>query len=105
MARAVNRRLSFFHSLQQRGLGARRHAVDFVSQQDVSEYRSVAEREAVSGEIENVHADDICWHQIAGALHALKSELKQARIGLRDQRLGNARHAFQQRVTAAQQRE
>ena len=36
---SVARHLALFHALEQRGLGARRHAVDFVHQQQVSETR------------------------------------------------------------------
>ena len=44
-AHAVGGHLALFHAFQQRGLGARRHAVDLVHQQQVGEHRPGVEGE------------------------------------------------------------
>ena len=95
MAHAINRNLAFLHALQKRGLGARRHAVNFVHQQQVSENRSLMELKSAVCQVEHIGADDVSGHQIGCALHALKIEPQKMRESLDGKCLRNPRHAFQ----------
>ena len=99
---AVARDLTLFHALEQRGLGARRHAVDFVHQQQVSEHGSRVEGEGVGAGPQNGGAEDVGRHEVGSGLHALKAEAKQTTERFHHQRLGNARYTFKQRVALAQ---
>src|SRR6266404_4891824 len=95
VARSINRNLAFLHAFQKRGLGARRHAVDFVHQQQVSKNRSLMELKSAVRQVENIGADDVGGHQIGSALHALKIEAQEMRESLNGKCLRNPRHAFQ----------
>ncbi len=64
MADAVDRHLIFLHALQQRGLGARRHAVDFIHQQQVGEHRSGMEAVSAGCHVEDVGAQNVSRHQV-----------------------------------------
>src|SRR3979411_1261175 len=95
VARAINRNLAFLHGLQKSSLSARRHAVDFVHQQQVSENRSLMELKSAVRQVEHIGADDVSGHQIGSALHALKIEPQKMRERLDGKCLRNPRHAFQ----------
>ena len=52
-----------------------------------------------------MRAKDVRRHHVRGPLHAAKVEPEEARQRLHGQRLGDAGHAFDQRMSAAQQRD
>ena len=95
-----------FHALQQRCLGARRHAVDLIHQQQIGEDRPLVEAEILGiggcAEAKDGGAQNVGRHQVGGSLHALEAQAEQPAQSLDDQRLGNARHAFQQRMALAE---
>ena len=99
---AVDRHLPLFHAFQQRSLGARRHAVDLVHQQQIGKHRPGMERERVRARAQDRGAEDVGRHQVGRGLHALKAQAQQPPQRFHHQRLGDARHAFKQRVTLAQ---
>ena len=105
MARAVDRDLPLLHRLEQRRLRARRHPVDLVDEQQVGEDRALVQRERARRHVEDVGADDVGRHQVGRALHALELQAHDARERADGQRLGEARHAFEQRVPAADERQ
>ena len=55
--------------------------------------------------VEDVGADDVGGHQVGRALHALELQAQDARERADRQRLGQAGHAFEQRVAAADDRQ
>ena len=99
---AVTRDLALFHALEQRGLGARRHAVDFVDEKQVSEHGTGVKGERVGTGTKNRGAEDVGGHQVGSGLHALKAEPEQTAERLHHQRLGDAGNALKQRVALAQ---
>ena len=101
-ARTVGRDLAFFHALQQRGLCARRHAVNLVDQQQVGEDRTSVEGKILRAGSQNRGAKNVGGHQVGRGLDALEAETEQPAQGFHDQRLGGARHAFQQRMALAE---
>ena len=105
MGRAVNRYLALLHALQQRSLGSWRHAIDFIDQQQLGEYGTLMKLERAGTHIENVGADDVGRHEIGSTLHALKFQAQKMRERFDGERLGDSRHAFEQRVSAAQERD
>src|SRR5437764_14954760 len=74
---AINADLAFFHGLKQGRLGAWRHAVNFVAQQQIGKQWATMQREDTGRKIENIAAQDVRWHEIRGALHALEVQGKQ----------------------------
>ena len=74
VARAGNRDVLFLHCLQQRGLGARAGAIDFVGHQQLGEYRSGDETERPlpgTALVQHLGAQNIRWHQVRRELDAL----------------------------------
>src|SRR5579872_1096493 len=102
---AVDRDLMLFHALQQRRLRSRRHAVHFIDQQQVSEHRPGMQLELAGRHVQNVRSNNIGRHQIGRALHTLELQPQQMRQSFHGERLRNARHAFEQNVPAAKQRD
>jgi len=102
VARARNRDVLFLHGLQQRGLGARAGAVDFVGHQQLGEHRSGDEAErALAGAAlvqhfgaENVEGirSGVNWMRLASSPSVVP---RFHQLGL-----GEAGHADQKRVTA-----
>src|SRR3954470_2864129 len=74
VARSIDRDLALLHAFQKSGLGAGRHAVDFVNQQQLGENRARVQLKSAAGKIEYVGANDVRWHQVRGALYSLKIE-------------------------------
>ena len=70
---AVDRDAAFGHRLQQRGLRARRGAVDFVGQHDLGEDRPGAELELARLLIEDRAAGHVGRQQVGRALDALET--------------------------------
>ena len=59
-------------------------------------------RERIRTRPQNGGAQNVGGHQVGRGLHALKAEAQQPSQRLHHQRLGDARHAFKQRVALAQ---
>src|SRR5262249_47032061 len=78
---------------------------DFVGEQEIGEQRPAVQREGAGGKVQDVAADDVGGHQVGGALYAPEFQVKQLREAFDDQRLRNARYAFEQRVAAAKDRQ
>ncbi len=103
---AADRDRVLLHRLQQGRLGLGRGAVDLVGQDDLREDRAGLELEdpAAVGQLhDDVGADDVGGHQVGRELDAV--EVQVDRVGERphQQRLAQARHAFQQRMAADEQ--
>jgi hypothetical protein len=98
---------AFLHRFQQRRLGLGRRAVDLVGQQHLGEYGTGLEAEhALAGTgvfLQDLGADDIRGHQVGRELDAAELHVRGLGQRLHQQGLAQARHAFDQRVAAAQQ--
>ena len=95
------------HRLQQRRLGARAGAVDFVGHQQLGEDRALDEAEGAAAAVallQHFGAQDVGRHQVGRELDALASMPEHDAQGLDQLGLGEAGHADQQQVTAGQQR-
>ena len=99
--------LPFLHGFQQRGLSLRRRAVDFVGQDDVVKQRAVDEAKlALAGAfvfLQNFGAGDVGGHQVGSELDAGERHRQAASERADHQRLGEARHTFEQTVSTAKQ--
>ena len=107
VARAGDRDVLFLHRLQQRGLGARAGAVDFVGHQELREHRSGNEAErsfAGIALVQHFGAENIRRHQVGRELDALGIEPERDAECFDQLGLGETGHADQQRVTAGQDR-
>ncbi len=107
MPRACNRDVLFLHGLQQRRLGARAGAVDFVGHQELREYRPGDEAErALAGIalVQHLGAQNIRRHQVRRELDALGVQPERNAQGFDQLGLGEAGHADQKRVAAGQDR-
>jgi maltoporin len=102
MRLAIDGHGALLHGLQQRGLGLRRRAIDLVRQQERGEDRAFDQREFVALQVENVGAGDVRRHQVGRELNAVELASQHARQRAREQRLGQARHAFDQRMLVGQ---
>jgi hypothetical protein len=107
VASACHRNVLLLHRLQQRRLGARARAVDFVGHQELRENRprNKAKRAlARTALVEHLGAENIRRHQIGRELDALRVQPERNAQGVDQLGLGEARHADQERVAAAQDR-
>ena len=99
--------LVLLHGLEQRRLGLGRSAVDLVGQHDVGEDGSLHEAEgpAPRGGVvfEDVGAGDVAGHEVGSELDPAEREVERLGHRLHHERLGQPRHADQQRVPACQQ--
>ena len=95
------------HRFQQRGLGLGRGAVDLVGQHDVGEDGPGLEPQrptAVEVFADDGRADDVGRHQVGRELDAVEAQRQHLAQGPHQQRLAQARHAFEQDVAAREQR-
>ena len=101
--------LLFLHGLEKRGLRLGRRTVDLIRQKHVGEHRAGDELQlAIAGGLvllDHVRAGDVRGHQVRRELDPAESQLQ--RLGQRadHQRLGDARHAFQNAVALAEHRD
>ena len=102
---AVERHLTVVHRLEQRRLGARARAVDFVGEQDVREDRTLAQHELATPLIVDRHTEHVARQEVARELDA--SQLAAHRPGerARQRRLADARYVLDQNVPAREQRD
>ena len=103
---AADRDRVLLHRFEQGRLGLGRGPVDLVGQDDLREDRARLKLEdaAAVGQLhDDVGADDVGRHQVGRELDAV--EVERDGVGQRphQQRLAQARHAFQQRMPADEQ--
>jgi hypothetical protein len=106
---ALDRDAALLHRLQQRRLCFRRCAVDLVGQDDVGENwsRNKLQRSPASRAIffDDFRAGDVGRHQVGRELDPLKREIENIGDGPYQQRLGETRHAGDDRVAADEERQ
>ena len=99
----LDRHLAFLHRLQQRSLRLRRCAVDLIGEEDVREHRPGPERERTlavhhrPGEVRREH--------VGRELGTAERQPNGAGGRVREQRLRDARHAFEQHVPTDEERD
>src|SRR5207249_4773425 len=94
---------ALLHSLEQRGLGLRRGAVDLVREEDMGEDRPLLELEvlpAVPVLHDDVRADDVGGHQVGRELDPREGQLETFGERLDQECLAETGHTLQQDVTA-----
>ena len=103
----AHRHLPLLHGFQQGRLRLRRRAVDFVGQDHVGEQRALEEAElAVAGRAvlhDHVRPRNVGGREVGRELDAAEAQVERAAQGADHQRLGQARHAFQKAMPAAEQ--
>ena len=101
--------LPLLHGLEQGGLRLGRRAVDFVGQDHVAEQRPFEEAEIADPRaailLDHVGAGDVGRHQVRRELNAAEAEIQRPAERADHERLGQARHAFQQAMAAAEERD
>ena len=105
---ASDRHAVLLHRLEQRRLRTRRRAIDFVGEDDVRKHRPAHKpKRPLPGRrvfFEDLGAGDVAWHEIRRELNA--SEVEVHGLGHRadHHRLGEPRHADEQRMAARDHR-
>ncbi len=103
---AARRDLVLLHGLKQRRLSLGRSPVDLIREHHVGEDRTLDESEgaAPGGEVflDDLGAGDVARHEVGGKLHAVEREIERLGHRLDHERLGQAGHPDQQRVSAGQ---
>jgi hypothetical protein len=93
----------FLHGFEERGLGFRSGAIDFVAEQEVAENGSGREFEAGAADAivdEDLGADEIGGHEIRGELDSLEAEVQSAGERADEERFAQAGNAFEEDVSA-----
>ena len=100
--------LPLLHRLEQRGLRLRGRAVDFVGQDHVAEQRAFEEAEIARARaailLDHVGARDVGRHEVGGELDAAEGQVQRTAERADHQRFRQSRHAFEQTMPAAEQR-
>ena len=99
----LDRDAILLHDLQQGRVRLGRRAVDFVGQQELREHRARAEAELLRLHVEDRRAGDVRGHQVGRELNAAELAAQHAAQRAHEQRLAQARHAFDQHVAAGEQ--
>ena len=102
---AVHADLRFVHGFEQRGLRARRGAIDFVSKDDVGEKRPRAKFKFAVLRIENADAEHVAGKQIRGELNALEAAVKRFGQRLGQRGLADTGDVFDEQVAAREKRD
>ena len=106
---AADRDLPLLHRFEQRRLRLGRRAVDFVGQDDVREQRAFEKpplaRARAAVLFDNLGAGDVRRHQVGRELDPAERQVQRPSQRADHQRLGQPRHAFQQAVPAAEERD
>ena len=79
--------LRFVHRFQERRLGLRGGAVDFVGDDDIGEDRAGLEFEALRGRVEYADADDVAGQQVGWNWMRWKVQWNERASGMREGRL------------------
>jgi hypothetical protein len=102
---ALDRDLPLLHRFEQRRLGLRRSAVDFIREHDVGEDGAGAQRKRAVPRIQHVSAGDVGGQQIRRELDAADRGSQGRREGFDERRLGDTGDPFEQHVPAREQRD
>ena len=102
---AVHTDLRFVHGLEERGLRARRGAVDFIGQHDVGKNRPVAEFKLAVLGIVDADAKHVARKQIRSELNPLEAAMKRFGKRLCQRGLADARYVFDKQVAPREQRD
>ena len=102
---AVDGDLRFVHGFEQRGLRARRGAIDFVGENDVGENRSGAKFKFARFGVVDADAEHVAGQQVGSELDALKAAMKRFGEGLGERGFADAGNVFDQQVAARQERD
>jgi hypothetical protein len=100
---AVQGHLALGHGLQQRGLRARRGAVQLIRQHELTEEGTGTELEGGRLRVEDLGAEDVGRHQVRGELDAGEAQATRPGQGLRECRLAHTRHVLQEEVAPGHQ--
>ena len=108
MALAGNCHAAFLHGLEQRRLGFRRCAVDFIREQQVGKDRALLEPEVARGTgrilFQHLRASDVRGHEVRSKLDSLALKLERVGQRPRHQRFGQPGRPHKQAVTPAKKR-
>ena len=102
---AADRDLALLHDLEQRALDLGRRAVDLVGEEQVREHRPQRRPELAGLLVVDAGADEVGRDEVRRELDALELAADRVGDGLDGHRLGEARHALDEEVAAAQQRD
>lgn len=97
--------LALFHTFEEGGLGAGRHAIDFVDKEEIGEDRAGVEGELTGALDEDGGAEDVSRHEIRGGLDALEAEAEDSAEGLDQEGFGDAGDAFEEDMALAENRD
>ena len=104
---AVHRHGKFLHGFEERGLGFRRRAVDFVGEQQIGENRAAMKNQraalATFVSLQNLRAGDVRRHEVGRELDAPEIPAKQIGERLHHHRFGEAGHPDHERMAAGEQ--
>jgi|GEM_PF-6001721 len=100
MGFAVHRHARPVHDFEQRRLGLRRCAIDFVREHDIGEDWAFLENELLDRLVINRDARDIARQEIARELHARKRTVHRARQRIRQSRLADPRQILDEQMPA-----
>ena len=100
---ALDGHLAFPHRFEQRGLRARRRAVDLVGEDDVGEDRTCDKFEGHVFLVEHARARDVGGQQVRRALDAAERASDRCRQGAGEHRLAGARQVLEEDVAARDQ--
>ena len=102
IGRAVHGGLPLLHHLEQGRLRLGRSAVDFVHQHDVGKHRPAVELELAALHVKHRRAQHITRHEVRGELDTAEVRIDETRRQFGKQRLGHARHTFEQHMSVSQ---
>ena len=86
------------HSLEQRALGFRGRAIDFISQNNVGKDGAAAERECLGRLVEDRYSDDVRREKIARELNAAKQTIEPFGQGVSERGLAHPRDILYEKV-------
>ncbi len=100
--------LFFLHGFEHGGLGLGRGAIDFVGEDEMREDRAALELKFAPAGVsfhDEVRAEDVGGHEVGRELDAAERHVEHFAERANEERLAQARHAFEQHVAAAKQRD
>lgn len=101
---AVHADLAFAHGFQQRGLRARRSAIDFIGEQDICENGSLMKVELLIALTENRNTQNVRRQQIGRELDAFERRVERKRQSFGQRCFSGAGKILKQHMSAARQR-